>query len=80
MTELRVNGYLSVEFFEIDETGEWVEVDEAQALDITIKLQSGEYVISINDKKVYDLETFQCVCVFNMDPTDHIEYEWTWEG
>ena len=71
--EFQINGFYEMSFHNIH-TGE--EVDQETEQGILDNLQQGEYVISMNDKNVLDINDLQNpVYKFELDPTDAINYE-----
>lgn len=70
--ELNVNGYFRLEFYD-NETGD--ELNEKQEQEILNKLQSGEYLFSMENRKVVKLEDFSKVCDCYLEVTDSVEYE-----
>lgn len=71
--ELRVDGYFEVSFHDLSSHEEVSEVIEQEIL---AKLQTGDYLISLNKKEVLDLKSFTPVYGFSYDPTDALEYSW----
>ena len=70
--ELNINGYLHLTFINIH-TEEDVDKDIEQK--ILYNLQLGEYLISISNKTVLDIDDLQTpVYKFDIDTTDELEY------
>lgn len=71
--EFNISGYYDMSFHNVH-TGEEVGVETEQS--ILDNLQQGEYVISMNDKTVLDInDIYNPVYKFELDPTDSINYE-----
>jgi hypothetical protein len=71
--EFQINGLYEMSFHNVH-TGE--EVDQETEKGILDNLQQGEYVISMNDKNVLDINDLQNpVYKFELDPTDSINHE-----
>lgn len=71
--ELQINGYLHLTFMNVH-TGEDVEEDIEQG--ILDNLQQGEYLISLANKTVLDINDLQNpIYKFDIDTTDALEYE-----
>lgn len=71
--ELYVNGYFEITFLS-GSTGEVMEDD--YQLGIMDNLQQGEYVISMQDRTVKEINNLDIVLyTFELDPTVNVEYE-----
>ena len=71
--ELHINGYFEITFFS-GSTGEVMEDD--YQLSIMDNLQQGEYVISMNDKTVMDINQLDIILyTFEIDPTTNVSYD-----
>jgi len=69
-----INGYLGITFHDI-KTGK--EVDRKTEKAIAEKLQTGDYVIGIVQKLIYDLSDFENPpYAIEIDSTDGVEFDW----
>ena len=71
--ELEIAGFLGITFTTINGS----EVTQKEEKIILDNLQKGNYVISINEKTVSDLDNFEKpIYLFDIDNTEGVEYDW----
>lgn len=78
--ELSINGSYDITIVEIKTK---IEVSKNKEVEILRKLQSGEMIISMNNRTIAELENLQNpIYSFEMDVNDETEYEFdeAWEG
>lgn len=73
---LSINGSLGLTF--LNEVKQVVSAEQQK--DIETNLQSGDYVISLSEKKVHKLDDFEFVCYFDFEVYEDTEYEFIIEN
>lgn len=68
--EIYVNGSINITFI-----NDGVELSKKMEKDVQKKLESGEYVLSLADRSIFEFPEFNKICEFNIEVLEDMEYE-----